>query len=195
MAETVLITGGAGFIGSHLADELLAHGYNVRIIDNLSPQVHGAEITKPYYLNRDAEFIYGDIRDRELVKRCLRGVSIVYHLAAVVGVGQSMYEIQKYISVNNLGTSVLLESIIENDIRKLIVTSSMSVYGEGAYIISDTHEYVNIERNVEYLKAGKWDTEYYNGIKIEPVATPEEKSPSLASVYALSKYDQERMCP
>ncbi|MBN1600515.1 MAG: GDP-mannose 4,6-dehydratase [Chitinispirillaceae bacterium] len=194
MSETVLITGGAGFIGSHLADELLTYGYNVRIIDNLSPQVHGTEIIKPQYLNRDAEFIYGDIRDRELVKRCLRGVSIVYHLAAVVGVGQSMYEILKYTSVNNLGTSVLLECIIENGIRKLIVTSSMSVYGEGAYVICDTQENVNIERNIEHLKNGKWDTEYFNGMKIKPVATPEVKSPSLASVYALSKYDQERMC-
>lgn len=194
MSEIVLITGGAGFIGSHLTDELLTHGYRVRVIDNLSPQVHGASASIPEYLNRDAEFIYGDIRDKEIVSKCLRGVSIVYHLAAVVGVGQSMYELQKYTSVNNLGTSVLLECIIENDIRKLIVASSMSVYGEGSYIKCDSNNYVNIERNIEQLKNGIWEPHYCNGINIKPVATPETKPPSISSVYALSKYDQERMC-
>jgi dTDP-L-rhamnose 4-epimerase len=194
MSEKILITGGAGFIGSHLTDELLSHGYEVRIIDNLSPQVHGNSGKKPSYLNKEAEFIYCDIRDRDAVSKCLQDINGVFHLAAAVGVGQSMYEMQKYTSINNLGTSVLLESIVEHDIRKLIVASSMSIYGEGSYRVVKTGEYITVERNLNLLKNGKWEPEYLDGIEIEPVATRETKHPDLVSVYALSKYDQEKMC-
>jgi dTDP-L-rhamnose 4-epimerase len=194
MSEKILITGGAGFIGSHLTDELLSHGYDVRIIDNLSPQVHGNSGEKPSYLNKDAEFIYGDIRDKDAVSKCLQGINAVFHLAAAVGVGQSMYEIQKYTSVNNLGTSVLMESVVEHDVRKVIVASSMSIYGEGSYRIVRTGEYITVERNLNLLKNGKWEPEYLDGIEIEPVATQESKHPDLVSIYALSKYDQEKMC-
>src|SRR3954465_11975321 len=101
MAERILITGGAGFVGSHLADELLARGYRVRVLDNLSPQVHGNRgATRPEYLSEDVELIVGDVRDADAVRRSLAGVDAVYHLAAAVGVGQSMYEIAHYTAVN-----------------------------------------------------------------------------------------------
>src|SRR5437763_17200750 len=125
MSERVLITGGAGFIGSHLADELLAYGYDVRVFDNLSPQVHGPQAFVPDYLDEEVEFITGDVRDRDLLRSALRGADAVFHLAAMVGVGQSMYEVDAYTAVNNLGTATLLQALIENPVAKLIVASSM----------------------------------------------------------------------
>src|SRR5699024_1266113 len=107
MAKKILITGGAGFIGSHLADELLQQGYEVRALDNLSPQVHGENSPRPSYLHPNVELHRGDIRDPEAVKRALEGTDAVFHLAAMVGVGQSMYQINHYTEVNNLGTAVL----------------------------------------------------------------------------------------
>src|SRR5690606_24380307 len=133
MSETVLITGGGGFIGSHVADELLEAGYHVRVLDCLCEQVHGAGAVRPAYLSPDAEFIHGDVRDPRAVRRSLDGVHDVIHLAAAVGVGQSMYEIEHYVSTNGVGTSVLLEAMEGFAIRKLIVASSMSIYGEGLY--------------------------------------------------------------
>src|SRR5436305_5774960 len=105
--QRVLITGGAGFIGSNIADLLLANGYSVRLLDSLSPQVHGHG-ARPDYLAKDAELIVGDVRDEPVVNRALRGVDAVIHLAAAVGVGQSMYEIASYTAINDLGTAVLL---------------------------------------------------------------------------------------
>src|SRR3954469_10963698 len=131
--KRILITGGAGFIGSHLADELLACGHRVRALDCLTEQVHGASRERPSYLAKDVELIAGDVRDPELVRRSLIDVDAVYHLAAAVGVGQSMYEIAHYTSVNNLGTAVLLECLIEHPVERLVVASSMSIYGEGLY--------------------------------------------------------------
>src|SRR3954451_9556197 len=107
MGKTVLITGGAGFIGSHLADELLGHGYRVRVLDNLSPQVHDGQGEVPGYLRREVEVVRGDVRDREALRRALRGADAVYHLAALVGVGQSMYQIARYTEANTVGTAVL----------------------------------------------------------------------------------------
>ena len=130
MSKHILITGGAGFVGSHLADELLAHGHRVRALDNLSPQVHGSGAGRPAYLDRDVELVIGDIRDPETVRRALKGIDAVYHLAACVGVGQSMYQIERYTDVNNVGTAVLLEALIERPVERLIVASSMSIYGE-----------------------------------------------------------------
>jgi dTDP-L-rhamnose 4-epimerase len=147
----VLITGGAGFIGSHLADELVQRGHKVRALDSLIPQVHGAERRRPDYLARDVELIEGDVRDPAVVKRAVHGVDAVYHFAARVGVGQSMYEIAEYTSVNNLGTAVLLEALIAAPPRRLIVASSMSVYGEGLY--RDRHEHVHehVQRTADQL--------------------------------------------
>ena len=194
MACNVLITGGAGFIGSHLADELLRYGYRVRALDCLLPQVHGHEQQKPHYLNPEVELIKGDVRDAATVRKALQGIDAVYHLAAMVGVGQSMYEMEKYTSVNNTGTAILLESIAHiGNIRKLVVASSMSIYGEGLYRDGAGSLLDNRQRSLEQLKAGLWELHCESGETLRPVPTPETKTPSLASVYALSKYDQERM--
>ncbi len=163
MPERVLITGGAGFIGSHVADELLRAGYGVRALDVLVEQVHGDQ-QRPDYLDPDVELIPGDVRNPEVVRGALEGMDAVLHLAARVGVGQSMYEQSEYAGANTLGTSVLLDALLEHPVRKLVGASSMSIYGEGAY------------------EDGR------------PVPTPETKEPELASVYALTKYDQERLC-
>jgi dTDP-L-rhamnose 4-epimerase len=194
MKGSILITGGAGFIGSHLADELLRHGYRVRVLDSLIPQVHGPDAVRPRYLDPAVELIKGDVRDPDAVKKALEGVHAVFHLAAMVGVGQSMYEIEKYTSVNNTGTAVLLEALSQGGRdRKLVVASSMSIYGEGRYRDSAGKIYDDVQRPVEQLKAGQWEPTNGGSERLTPVATPEAKSPILASVYALSKYDQERM--
>jgi dTDP-L-rhamnose 4-epimerase len=194
MHKRVLITGGAGFIGSHLADELLRSGYGVRALDNLSPQVHGPGGVPPEYLSSDVELMVGDVRDPVAVRRALDGVDAVFHFAAVVGVGQSMYEVERYTDVNNRGTAVLLEAIIERRIRKLIVASSMSVYGEGLYRDPDGREVQCAERTRDQFTRGQWDPRGADGEVLTPVPTPESKRPTLASVYALSKFDQERLC-
>ena len=191
--KRILITGGAGFIGSHLADELIEKGYAVRALDNLSPQVHGPNASRPDYLHSEVELLVGDVRDRSVVNRALEDVDAVYHLAAAVGVGQSMYEIEHYTSVNNVGTAVLLEALIERPVERLIVASSMSIYGEGKYR-ANGRAHDDAERSVVRLKKGEWDISDGNGGYLEPEPTPEEKRPNLSSVYALSKYDQERMC-
>src|SRR5258708_3507715 len=108
--EQVLITGGAGFVGSHLCNELLVAGYQVRALDNLCPQVHGPDRKRPRYLNPEVELLVGDVRDRAAVQRALKGVDAVFHLGALVGVGQSMYDFEEYTSVNNLGTATLLQA-------------------------------------------------------------------------------------
>src|SRR5579884_1899489 len=194
MKGTVLITGGAGFIGSHVASELLKAGYNVRVLDSLITQVHGEQPGRPAYLHKDAEFMLGDVRNPETVDEALSGVDAVYHFVALVGVGQSMYQISEYTSVNNLGTSVLLERLVKHPVHKLIVASSMSVYGEGLYLTPDGEPYMQAHRTTEQLKAHDWEMATPQGLPLRPVATPETKQPSLASVYALSKYDQEQMC-
>src|SRR5918997_6714891 len=132
-SKKVLITGGAGFVGSHLADELLEHGYRVRAVDNRAPQVHGHGAKRPDYLADDVELQIGDVRDREAVARALDGVDAVYHFAATVGVGQSMYQIAEYTSVNGEGTAILLEALARKPVERLVVASSMSIYGEGLY--------------------------------------------------------------
>lgn len=189
-----MITGGAGFIGSHLTEELLAHGYRVRILDNLSPQVHGSSPSLPAYLPSDIEFVQGDVRDRDAVRRALQGVQGVFHLAAAVGVGQSMYEIENYTSINNIGTSVLLEVLLDHPVERLIVASSMSIYGEGLYRSASGELVEDADRTVDQLRRGEWELKDANGKNLEPLPTPETKRPSLSSVYALSKFDQERLC-
>jgi dTDP-L-rhamnose 4-epimerase len=194
MTKNILITGGAGFIGSHLTDELLSQGYNIRILDNLSDQVHGTNSGRPEYLNSEAELFQADIRDSRAVAEALKGIDAVYHFAAAVGVGQSMYEIAKYTSINNLGTAVLLEALIEHPVEKLIVASSMSIYGEGLYRDAEGNCRPGADRDLEQLKRHDWEVRDGNGRPMTPIATPETKQPSLASIYAQSKYDQEQMC-
>lgn len=194
MSQRILMTGGAGFIGSHLADELLMRGYRVRVLDALLPQVHGPERKRPDYLDPEVELIVGDVRDPEAVQRALQGVDAVYHFAAAVGVGQSMYEIAHYTSVNNLGTAVLLEALTNQPVERLVVASSMSIYGEGAYRRPDGTVVAPPERRREQFQEGRWELADTDGAPLEPIPTTETKPAVASSVYALSKYDQERLC-
>jgi dTDP-L-rhamnose 4-epimerase len=195
MSKKVLITGGAGFIGSHVADELLSRGYHVRALDNLSPQVHGGAAGRPDYLNSEVELVVGDVRDGEAVRKSLKNVDLVIHLAAAVGVGQSMYQIAHYTAQNNLATAVLMEALVERPVSRLVVASSMSIYGEGLYRSHDGRLVSSaVERRVDQLKQRDWELRDERGEALTPLPTPEEKQPALASVYALSKFDQERMC-
>jgi dTDP-L-rhamnose 4-epimerase len=189
----ILITGGAGFIGSHLSDELLERGHRVRALDSLSDQVHGDSPSRPDYLSRDVELIRGDVRDPHAVRDALEGVDAVFHFAAAVGVGQSMYAIAQYTDVNNLGTAVLLEALAKRPVARLIVASSMSIYGEGLYRDAAGRCVQDAERSLAQLEAHDWEPRGDSGDPLAPLPTPETKRPSLCSVYALSKYDQERL--
>ncbi|HOI13211.1 MAG TPA: SDR family NAD(P)-dependent oxidoreductase [Methanoculleus sp.] len=193
-SPTILITGGAGFIGSHLATELLQHGYGVRILDNLTPRVHGPERHRPNHLDRRAEVIVGDIRDSHRLEEALAGVDAVIHLAAVVGERSSMYQIEKYMSVNTAGTAVLLEALLDHPIKRLIVASSSAVYGEGLYCSYNGTIYPKIRRSPDRVARGDWEPRSPDGEVIYPLPTPETKEASPLSVYAISKYDQEEMC-
>jgi dTDP-L-rhamnose 4-epimerase len=192
--QKVLITGGAGFIGSHVADELLAHGLQVRVLDTLAAQVHGDSGRRPDYLDPEVEVMVGDVTDRDMVSKALQGIDAVYHFAAAVGVGQSMYEVAHYTRVNNLGTAVLLEALIARPVERLVIASSMSLYGEGLYRGAGGEVRLAGERSLDQLRRGDWELHDEDGSVLQPVPTPESKPPALASVYALSKFDQERMC-
>jgi dTDP-L-rhamnose 4-epimerase len=192
-SKRVLIVGGAGFIGSHLADHLLAEGHFVRILDELDPQVHGLT-TLPSHLAADAEFVKGDVRDRSVVERALRRIDIVFQLAASVGVGQSMYEIANYTSNNAFGTAVLLEGLIEHRVERLIVASSMSIYGEGLYLDLKNRVVPYVRRDLSRVRQRLWDNVDKDGLPLHPVATPEDKPAEPQSIYALLKHHQERMC-
>lgn len=185
----VLVTGGGGFIGREVTRELLRHGYRVRILDALIEQVHGSE---PFEPPHGAEFLVGDIRDPKRVAEAVEGVDAVIHLAAEVGVGQSMYEIARYVGANDFGTAVLLDALVKKPIERLVVASSMSVYGEGRYRTEDGRLLGNVRRNRRRIQAGLWDPVSGEGAKVTPVATDEDKPVDLASIYALTKYAQER---
>lgn len=193
MTTRILITGGAGFIGSHCADAFLSGGYRVRVLDNLTPQVHGELDGPPDYLTPDVEFIRGDVRNPEDLDRALRDVDKVLHLAAAVGVGQSMYEIAHYSDVNTVGTAKLLEALLRRPVENLVVASSMSIYGEGLYRKPSGGYSQNASRNPDQLRKGEWEVFSEDGERLLPVGTPESKHPDLSSVYALTKYDQERL--
>lgn len=191
----ILVTGGAGFIGSHLVDALLERGYRVRVLDQLVAQVHTDG--RPPYLHPDAEFWHGDVCDAALVDRALEDIDVVYHQAAAVGVGQSMYEMQHYLRANSLGTAVLLEALAKRraHIRKLVVASSMSIYGEGAYICTVCGSVHPQLRPVSQLLARRWEVECPQCARpLVRVATAEDKSLCPTSVYAITKQDQEQLC-
>ncbi len=193
--RSVLITGGAGFVGSHLADGLLRQGHAVRVLDDLTPQVHpGGE--RPEYLSTDVELIRGDVRDPNLLKTVLDGIDVVYHFAATVGVGQSMYEISRYMSVNTQGTAELLQAMLDTKakVEKIVVASSMSIYGEGRYVGADGRSYAPPVRSTEQLKRGEWEVSVGDSGPLQPVPTDEEKPSEINSMYALSKRDQEELC-
>jgi dTDP-L-rhamnose 4-epimerase len=190
----VLVTGGAGFVGSHLVDALLQRGDRVRIFDNLDPQVH-PERRMPHWVPRDAEFVLGDMRDADAVRDSLTDIDVVYHLAAAVGVGQSMYQIADYTAVNTLGTAHLLQSLVDRrgDVQKLVVASSMSIYGEGRYARPDGAEPRATLRTLDRLKAHEWEPRDVDGAVLRPVPTDENKPLDPTSIYALTKADQEKM--
>jgi dTDP-L-rhamnose 4-epimerase len=196
MGRKVLVTGGAGFIGSHLCDRLLADGYDVRVLDNLCPQVHGSPRARlrPLTSSGDVEVMLGDVRDPRACARALEGVDLVCHLAARVGVGQSMYEIAEYASVNTWGTATLLEAIVRRPIERLVVASSMSVYGEGAYVDEEGTPRRPAARTIDQLRNHDWELRAADGRSLRAVATGEWQPTSADSVYALSKLEQERLC-
>jgi dTDP-L-rhamnose 4-epimerase len=194
MSRKALITGGAGFVGSHLADELLNHGYQVRALDNLSEQVHGPNPRRPEYLNDEVELIRGDVRDSVAVRRALAGIDVVFHLAASVGVGQSMYQIADYTDSNGMGTAVFLQELMERPVERVVVASSMSIYGEGFYRDKAGRLISPNERKISQLKVRDWEVRDGSGEPLIPIPTNETKCPALPSVYAISKYYQERLC-
>ena len=185
----ILITGGCGFIGRHVTEELLEQGYAVRVLDSLIDQVHG---TAGAATPEGVELIRADVRDKAAVGEALRGMDGVIHLAAEVGVGQSMYEIARYVGGNDLGTAVLLEAMIDRPVSRIVVASSMSVYGEGLYQAKDGTKVGSVRRRSADIKSGRWDPTGTDGSGLTPVATDEQKPVDLASIYALTKYAQER---
>ncbi|WP_265516504.1 NAD-dependent epimerase/dehydratase family protein [Nitratireductor luteus] len=189
MTNTVLITGGCGFIGRHVARELLHENYEVRILDNLVDQVHGDVPAEP---PAGVEFMRADIRDPEAVRQALKGVDLVIHLAAEVGVGQSMYEIARYTGANDLGTAVLLQEMVGSSVKRIVVASSMSVYGEGLYLSTSGERCGNVRRARARTQAALWDPVGADDEPLTPVPTDEDKPVDLASIYALTKFTQER---
>ena len=195
MSRKILVTGGAGFVGSHTVDALLKAGHEVRVFDDLSEQVHGGQM--PAYLARDIEFVRGDVRDIAALRKVVADVDVVYHFAAAVGVGQSMYEIARYMEINTQGTANLLQSLLDRDRRleKLIIASSMSIYGEGQYRCAQHGLVAPQTREAAQLKAKRWEVGCPTcGEPLQPVATSENKPLQCSSIYALGKKDQEEMC-
>ena len=192
--KRILVTGGAGFIGSHLADRLLEAGYAVRVLDALLPQVHPDG--PPAYLNREVELRVGDVRDPDVAKAALEDVEGVVHFAAAVGVGQSMYEVAHYASVNVLGTAVLLEAIVKDRrrLRRMLVASSMSIYGEGLYSCPRCGPQAPGPRPADQLARRDWLMRCPNCREpMDARPTPETKPLAPTSVYAIHKRDQEEM--
>jgi dTDP-L-rhamnose 4-epimerase len=191
-----LVTGGCGFIGSHLVDRLVALGHRVRVLDCLDPQVH--DRGRPDYLNEGAEYLFAGVGDVDALTRCMEATDVVFHFAACVGVGQSMYEIERYTRSNTLDTARLMDLIANGRVhrpRKLIVASSMSVYGEGAYDCGRCGAATPAPRRAEDMTAGRWEPVCAScGSALEAIPTAESKPVDPTSVYALGKYDQERLC-
>lgn len=198
MGERVLITGGAGFVGSHLADALAQAGHEVVLFDNLEPQVHGEGTTRPLYLDPAHRLERGDIRDASALRPLVEQADVVFHFAAMVGVGQSMYQVRRYTDVNAMGMATLLEVLAgdrsQRRTRKLIVASSMSIYGEGAYDCPGCGRVAPRLRQVDQLAGGDWEVHCPRcGAALRPLPTDEDKPLYPTSIYAINKRDHEEM--
>ena len=191
MPEKILITGGAGFIGRAVTRELLGRGHQIRVLDSMIEQVHG-DRERPDDFPDEVELIRADVRNGNAVAKALQGMDSVVHLAAEVGVGQSMYAVERYTSVNDVGTAVLFERLIDKPVRRVVTASSMSIYGEGLYRDADGTLVEQAKRQPRTSEDQSWDPVDGQGRPLIPVATPETKWPDLASIYALNKYVQER---
>ena len=193
--SAVLVTGGAGFIGSHLVDELLARGERVRVLDSLDPLAHpGGE--PPDHLNGEAELLVGDLRDRDAVDRALEGVDRVLHLGGTVGNGESMVNVRSAVDVNSGGTANLLEALLarRDRVRRAIVASSMVVYGEGAYRCALHGRVAGPARTLDQLRERRWEPLCSRcGTVLDPVPTTEDDALRPASVYGVTKRDQEEL--
>ena len=188
----ILITGGAGFIGSHLARRLAQQGYSVAVLDNLLPQVHGPA---PHLDLPGCTFIHADIRDGDTMAQAMGGVDVVYHLAAETGVGQSQYEIKRYVSTNTFGTSVVLETALAASVRQVIISSSRAVYGEGQYHCQTCNQTFAAQvRDAGRMNAGHWDIycpRCGKAAKREPMREDAPTAPS--SIYGVTKLQQEEL--
>lgn len=192
----ILVTGGAGFIGSHLVDALIDEGHDVTVVDSLEPQVHGDSGDPPDYLNPKARFVKGDVRDRVLMEKLIRDAEILFHKAAAVGVGQSMYQVEKYVDMNSRGASVILDVVASrnHNLKKMIVASSMSIYGEGAYRCPSCGPVYPHLREDEQLQKRQWEHLCPTcGAALEMAPTDENKPLYPTSVYAITKRDHEEL--
>jgi dTDP-L-rhamnose 4-epimerase len=205
--KNILITGGAGFIGTNLALKLIDKGYNVTVLDNLSPQIHGDDpvITSPLYqsIKDKVNFILGSVTDKKQLSQALAEQEVVVHLAAETGTGQSMYAIEKYVQVNVGGTALLLD-LLANDkaykIKKIEVASSRSIYGEGRYLSEEKGVVYPAHRSEQFMNAGDFEVKYPGVTKpLILMATDEESKIHPSSVYGITKQNQEQMimavCP
>ena len=199
MVKNILITGGAGFIGSNLSLKLIERGYNVRVLDNLSTQIHGEDASlSPLYLSikYKVDFFEGDVRNLDDWKNALQGQDAVIHLASETGTGQSMYEVERYINVNMRGTAILLDLLAnsEHHIQKVVVASSRSIYGEGKYFCSTHHEVYPLERAEHHLSNGDFNPKCpVCEQTVELKATDEQSKIHPSSIYGITKQNQEQM--
>lgn len=203
--KNILITGGAGFIGSNLALKLIEKGYNVTVLDNLSPQIHGDNPveTSPLYISiKDkVKFIFGTVTNVNDWKLALEGQDAIVHYAAETGTGQSMYEVKKYVDVNVGGTAILLDLLVNtpHSIKKVVVASSRSIYGEGKYLSAELGVVYPTQRKAVDLDQGDFEVHYPGSSSLKLVGTDEESKIHPSSVYGITKQNQEQMvltvCP
>lgn len=193
----ILVTGGAGFIGSNLVKRLLSLNHSVRVLDCLSQQIHGPTPILPEYIVEGCDFINGDIRDEVVVKEAVKGIDVIVHFAAETGTGQSMYNISDYFDVNVQGTANLLDILQDNisstSLKSIVVASSRSVYGEGSYICSKHGNIFPSSRDLDLINNNIFDINCpHCDIALKPVPTAETNPFHSASFYALTKQIQEQ---